>query len=175
MNGNTNVPRHQGYVERAREAVTEGLEGVQGRMRIAMLLAATSVLAAGCGNKNDGADMGSGGYEGEDTAQEGDPAEQYSSECNDGKDNDGNGLVDGEDYTCVDGDDGVEGGPCADGYDNNLNSWTDEQDPGCWADSSDSSTYDLTDMCEGQSGIQTTMEDCNDELDEADGGVREQN
>ena len=158
MSGNTNVPRQQGYVERAREAVTEGVEGVKGKMRIAMLLAATSAFAAGCSEGNDGADMGNGN--GDDT---GNTTEQYPTECSDGEDNDGSGLVDGEDPTCMSGTDGVEGGPCADAFDNDGDGWMDDADPKCWEDPTDASTYRLYDMCETVYGVQTTMDECNHE------------
>lgn len=159
MTPNVNVPSGRpSLLDSAMEAVEAGLDSIRGKARLALVLAATSAFAAGCGKGNDGADMGSGNSD--DT---GNTTEQYVAECSDGKDNDGNGLVDGEDPTCMSGTDGVEGGPCADAFDNDGDGWMDHEDPKCWEDSSDASTYRLDDMCETVYGFQSTMDECNHE------------
>ena len=56
--------------------------------------------------------------------------------CNDGIDNDGDGLTDGDDHGCDDARDASEADPevtslCGDGKDNDGDGLTDAQDPGC--------------------------------------------
>ena len=51
------------------------------------------------------------------------------STCNDGLDNDGDGLIDAED-DAGDGNAG-ESEDCSDGIDNDEDGWTDQEDPDC--------------------------------------------
>jgi hypothetical protein len=55
----------------------------------------------------------------------------YVGYCEDGEDNDGDGLADSEDPGCEATDGSVETGPCEDLADNDGDSWIDAQDPGC--------------------------------------------
>ena len=54
--------------------------------------------------------------------------------CNDGADNDGDGLIDSDDPACEDGYGSDETDPvtgCNDGTDNDNDGWTDAEDPDC--------------------------------------------
>ncbi len=66
----------------------------------------------------------------------------YRGYCEDGEDNDGDGLTDGDDPGCGATGDQVESGPCEDWVDNDGDSWIDAADPGC-ADGSGGTSEEL--------------------------------
>lgn len=57
-------------------------------------------------------------------------------DCNDGRDNDGDGLIDYDDFGCIYTDGSVEADPpqCSDGADNDMDGLIDLEDPGCESD-----------------------------------------
>jgi len=75
-------------------------------------------------------------------------------QCNDGKDNDGDGLIDLKDTGCKDVKDNDESdsnptvAQCSDGNDNDADGLVDAKDPGCWANQSNPNTYNPKDNSE---------------------------
>lgn len=85
----------------------------------------------------------------------------YRGPCEDGLDDDGDGLVDADDPGCAaDPAGSSETGPCEDGLDDDVDGWTDLDDPGCAGDPAGT----------GEGGFSGTG--CNDGLDgDGDGWV----
>ena len=69
--------------------------------------------------------------------------ENETAECQNGEDDDEDGLTDAEDPDCENPNDPDERTTCADGVDNDWDGWTDLRDPGC-VDSEDHYEYDET-------------------------------
>ena len=95
--------------------------------------------------------------------------------CENGADDDGDGLVDCEDPGCWSdtsnsatcnpslGDEGRATTECQDGDDNDFDLFTDEGDPGCWGDITNPTTYDPTLHDEGGADIEcSNNDDCDD-------------
>ncbi|HII71147.1 TPA: PKD domain-containing protein [Candidatus Woesearchaeota archaeon] len=84
-----------------------------------------------------------------DSAQDNDEWNMPLSECSDGVDNDGDGLVDMADPDCVDSNDDSEQGTvpaCADGLDNDNDGHVDLADPGC-SSASDNDEFNVWPAC----------------------------
>ena len=77
--------------------------------------------------------------------------------CNDGIDNDADGLIDAADFGCESASDADEADPmteCNDGLDNDGDGWSDLDDPGC-----------PTPLTELETGGYNSAYDCNDSVD----------
>ena len=94
----------------------------------------------------------------------------FLSWCEDGEDNDGDGLADGDDPGCTATAQASETGPCEDGADNDGDSWIDLDDPGCASDSS-GVTEDLPGDTECNNGVDDDGDGLSDGADpECDDG-----
>jgi hypothetical protein len=71
------------------------------------------------------------------------PPEYETAICQNGEDDDGDGLVDLEDPDCETPNDAEERPTCADGVDNDFDGWTDMDDPGC-SEAADHYEFDET-------------------------------
>ena len=97
----------------------------------------------------------------------------YLGWCEDGLDNDGDGLADGDDPGCAGTDGGSESGPCENAEDDDGDGWIDLFDPGCGDDPAGGDEGGLGDTAcnnglddDGDGWIDAQDGDCDDALDD---------
>ena len=99
----------------------------------------------------------------------------YQGFCEDGEDNDGDGLTDGDDPGCTATGNAGESGPCENGEDDDGDGWIDLDDPGCAGESS-GADEDLFHDAACNNGVDDDMDgfidaddtDCDDGYDESE-------